>query len=104
MPNGFKLRRAPRRANDDTHGATRLEGAPGSSKRTPVHVADCHGRVVFKVKKILSQQLRNSEIFYHIEWDNISVNTWEPAKHLDSEDGRAAIATWEVQAQAQPEV
>ena len=64
MPNGFKLRRAPRRAKDDTHGAMRPKGVPGSSKRTPVHVADCHGRVVFKVKKILSQQLRNSEIFF----------------------------------------
>ena len=98
------MRRAPRRSKDDTHGAMRHEGAVGSSKRTPVNVADCHGRVVFKVKKIISQQLRNSEVFYHIEWENISVNTWEPAKHLDSEDGRAAIATWEAQEQSQPAV
>jgi len=63
-----------------------------------INIVDCHGRVVFKVKNITSQQLRNSEVFYHIEWDNISVNTWEPAKHLDMKDVRIAITTWESQA------
>ncbi len=92
MPGGFKLRRAPRKPKDDIHGAMRHEGSAGFSKRTPLNVVDCHGRVVFKVKKIISQQLRNFEVFSHIEWDNILVNTWEPAKHLDSEDERADIS------------
>ena len=104
MPGGFKLRRAPRRPKDDTHGAMRPKGAAGSSKRTHGDVDDCHGMVVFKVKKLISQQPHNSEVFYHIEWENISVNTWEPAKHLDGEDGRDAIATWEAHAQPQPAV
>ncbi len=97
MLDGFKLRRTPRRPKDDTHGAIKHEGAPGSSKRPRVNFANCHGRVVFKDKQNVSRRLRNSEGF-HIEWDNISVNTWEPAKHLDLEDGRAAITTWELQA------
>ena len=96
MPGGFKLRRAPRKPQDDTHGAMRPEGAPRSSRRTPINVADCRGRIVFKVKKILAVQKRNSESYYHIEWENIPVSTWEPAKHLESEDGRAAIAAWEL--------
>ena len=104
MPGGFKLRSATRRPKDDNHGAMRPEGAAGSSKRTLVNVADCRDRMVFKAKKIISQQLRNSEVFNHIEWKNILVNTREPAKHLDSEDGRDAIATWEAQAQPQPAV
>jgi hypothetical protein len=97
MGGGFKLRRAPRKPQDDTHGSMRPEGALGSSKRTPVNVADCRGKIVFKVKKILAVQLRNSESFYHIEWENIPVNTWEPSKHLQSDDGRAAIQAWELQ-------
>ncbi len=96
MPGGFKLRRAPRKPQDDAHGSMRPEGAPGSSKRTPLNVADCRGRVVFKVNKILALQKRNSECYYHVQWENIPGNTWEPAKHLDSDDGRAAIATWEL--------
>ncbi len=97
MSGRFKLRRTPRKPQDDAHGSMRLEGVPTSSKRTPVNVADCRGRMVFKVKKILAMQKRNSVSFYHIEWENIHVSTWEPEKHLDSDDGRAAIAAWELQ-------
>ena len=104
MPGGFKLRRAPRKPQDDSHGSMRPEGVPTSSKRTPVNVADCRGRIIFKVKKILAVQQRNSVLFYHIEWENIPVNTWEPAKHLDSEDGRAAISAWELQSGQGPAV
>ncbi len=45
---------------------------------------------------------RNSVSFYLIEWENITVNTWEPEKHLDSDDGRAAIASRELQSSQVP--
>jgi hypothetical protein len=75
----------------------RPEGALGSSQRTLVNVADCRGKIVFKVKKILALQLRNSESCYQIEWEHILVNTWEPGKHLESNDRRVAIQAWELQ-------
>ena len=104
MPDGFKLRLTPRQPQDDARGAMRHEGVPTSSKRTHVNVADFRGRMVFKVKKILGVQKRNSVSFYHIEWENIPVNTWEPEKHLDNDDGGAAIATWELQSAQVPAV
>ena len=96
MQRGLKLRRTPRKPQDDAHDSMRHGGVPTSSKRTPVNVTEFRGRIVFKVKKILAVQERNSVYFYHIELENISVNTWEPEKHLDSDDGRAAIAALEL--------
>jgi hypothetical protein len=104
MPGGFKLRRTPRKLQDDARGSIRPEGVQTSSKKTLVNIADCRGRIVFKVKKMLAVQKRNSVSFYHIEWDNIPVKTWEPEKHLDSDNGRAAIATWELQSAQVPAV
>jgi len=96
MPDGFKLRRAPKKPKDDALSSTRSGGVPRSSKRTHINVTDLCGRIVFKAKKILAKPFRNSEYFFHIERENIPVNTWEPKKHLDIDDGRTGIQAWEL--------
>jgi hypothetical protein len=49
-------------------------------------------------------QKRNFEPYYHIEWESILVNTWGPVKHLESDDGRADFAAWELQCAQVPAV
>jgi hypothetical protein len=70
----------------------RPQGAEGGSKRTPRHVGDAYqNRDEYIVKRILAQQTRNRIVYYHIEWEGISVNTWEPGEHLGPVDGQDAL-------------
>ena len=50
---------------------------------------------MFKVSKILAQQTRNMVVWYHVEWVDIPVSTWEPIKHLDNDEAKAAIKVFE---------
>ena len=95
MGRAEKSRRPPRKPQDDTTGPMRLEGAEGGCKRTPINIADRRGKVVFKVSKILAQQTRNKVVWYHVEWVDIPVSTWEPIKHMDNDEAKAAIKVFE---------
>jgi hypothetical protein len=43
------------------------------------------------VKRILAQQTRNRVVYYHVEWEGISVNTCEPVEHLGFVDRHDAL-------------
>ena len=60
--------------------------------RTHRHVGDAYqGKGEYIAKQILAQQTRNRVVYYHVEWEDISVNTWEPVEHLGSIDGHDAL-------------
>jgi hypothetical protein len=86
---GGRLRRSAKQPQDDANSKMRPEGAEGGSKRTPRHVGDAYqGKGEYIVKRILAQQTRNRVVYYHVEWDGILVNTWEPVGHLGPVDGQ----------------
>ena len=89
---GGRLRRSAKQPQDDLNSKMRPEGTEGGSKRTPRHVGDAYqGKGEYIVRRILAQQTRNRVVYYHVEWDGIPVNTWEPVEHLGPVDGQDAL-------------
>ena len=89
---GGRLRRSAKQPQDDVNSKMRPEGAEGGSKRTPRHVGDAYqGKGEYIVKRILAQQTRNRVVYYHVEWEGIPDNTWEPVQHLGPVDGHDAL-------------
>ena len=92
-----RLRRSAKQPQDDVNSTMRPQGAKDGSKRTPRHVRDAYqNRDGYIVKQILAQQTRNITVYYHIKWEGISVNTWEPGEHLGPIDGQNALKKFQV--------
>lgn len=94
-----KGRAPPGKAAKDARSRCKPEGAENGCLRTPRNSFDpCRGKPHYVVEKILSKRLNKGTPEYEVQWKGLPVdisNTWEPAKHLEAEDGQNALKSFE---------